>query len=106
MKSIRIFVAAFLMMSVAVSCQPSAEELTLQYKELATEYASAKISGDDVRAEQLEDEMEQLNEKIEKLAQKEVRKTKKELKKTGKKVEKSIDKGIKEVEDAVEDIFK
>ena len=47
MKAIRFIVAAFLTLSVAASCQPSAEELAKQYKDLTVELAQAKLSGDE-----------------------------------------------------------
>ena len=45
MKAIRFIVAAFLTLSVAASCQPSAEELAKQYKDLAVELAQARLMG-------------------------------------------------------------
>lgn len=99
MKAIRFIVAAFLTLSVAASCQPSAEELAKQYKDLTVELAQAKLSGDEEKADDIKKKMEALNAKIERLAKKEVKKAKKD-------VEKGIDKGVKEVEDALEGILK
>jgi|GEM_PF-5614921 len=45
MKAIRFIVAAFLTLPVAASCQPSAEELAKQYKDLAVELAQARLMG-------------------------------------------------------------
>lgn len=70
MKAIRFIVAAFLTLSVAASCQPSAEELAKQYKDLAVELAQAKLSGDEEKADDIKKKMEALNAKIERLAKK------------------------------------
>lgn len=88
MKALRFIVAAFLTLSVAASCQPSAEELAKQYKDLAVELAQAKLNGDDDKADDIKKKMEVLNARIERLAKKEVKKAK------------------KDVENAIEDILK
>ena len=88
-KSMKIIFSALLACAMLVSCAPSAEDLIEEYNETASEYAKAKIEGEESRCEKLLKRMEKLNRQIIELAEKE---TKKAIRKADKATQEAMDK--------------